>query len=134
MKNLLLDSAPRHSERVPDVWQASQLWQVFVSNVDPLLKVLHLPTTKPKFHATISDPGTATDSQAILAYAICYAATLTLQPSDVESRFDVEKGVLLKRFGKGVEQYLTKLTMITDPSIEYIQAFIIYLVSHIHRQ
>ena len=30
----------------PSRWHAMQLWQAFVSNVDPIVKILHIPTTE----------------------------------------------------------------------------------------
>jgi hypothetical protein len=29
----------------PSRWHAMQLWQIFVNNVDPIAKILHIPTT-----------------------------------------------------------------------------------------
>ena len=128
IRTLAANSAPPISPRVPDAWQASKLWPVFLANVDPMVKVLHVPTTTPRVLAAISAPEASDDSQAMLVYAICYAAIVTLDSGEVEHLLGVERNVILKRFGEGIEQYLTKFSLIVNPTIEYIQALVIHLV------
>ena len=129
IRMLTAKSAPSTPSRLPDAWQFSKLWDVYVRNVDPLLKVLHFPTSKPRIEAALSNPEMADESLAFLLYAVCYAAATTLDSIDVYRLLETEKGPLLEKLGKGIEQYLTKFSMITNPSIEYVQALIIHIVT-----
>ena len=129
IRMLTAKSAPSTPSRLPDTWLFLKLWDVYVRNVDPLLKVLHIPTSKPRIEAALSSPEMADESVAFLLYAVCYAATTTLDSIDVFRLLEAEKGPLLEKLGKGIEQYLTRFSMITNPSIEYIQALIIHIVT-----
>ena len=99
-----------------------------MKNVDPLLKVLHIPTARPRIQLALSNPEAADDSQAILLYAICYSSIITLDSDEVRDLLGVERNVLMRRFGEGIEQYLTKFSLIVNPTIEYMQALIIHVV------
>ena len=128
IRTLAANSAPSNLERVPDAKYASRLWHVYVKNVDPLLKVLHLPTSKPRLEAALSSPEAASDSQAILLYAISYAAAMSLDLHEVEYLLETDKGTIMRKFKDGIEQYLTKLSLMVSPNLEYLQALIIYIV------
>lgn len=83
---LTVNSVPATLSRLPDAWQASRLWQIYVSWVDPLVKVLHVPTSKPRIQAALSTPNTADDSQTVLLFAIFHAASTTLVPDQFQNR------------------------------------------------
>ena len=127
-EELVARSAVSKPSRVPEPVLTLKLWGIFLENVDPLVKVLHVPTAEARIMAAIAFPNKADDSQAMLLYAICYAAITTLDHQTVHDTFEVHKIGLLKKFGDGVEQYVTKFSLIANPNLEYITALIIHLV------
>jgi hypothetical protein len=40
----------------PSRWQALQLWQTFLNNIDPIIKIIHLPTAQVTIYTAINNP------------------------------------------------------------------------------
>jgi hypothetical protein len=120
-----LESQNEHPTR----WQAVQLWQVFVNNVDPLTKILHIPTAQPTVFEAINNPrGAARDVNALL-FAIYFAATTSLQKEDVNHLLGQEKSVAIEVLKQGLEKALEHANLLDNPTLTSIQALAIYLVS-----
>ena len=126
-----LQSFPPVRERrsIPNALQAMQLYQIYLTNVDPLVKILHVPTLQPRMYSAIQNPSRAEDSQSMLLYSICFAAVVTMTPVEVETQFSVDKAFLSRHCRDCVEQYISKPAMMMAPNIEYLQALTIFLVS-----
>src|SRR5450756_918017 len=62
----------------PGRFQATQLWQAFVNNVDPVAKILHIPTTQAKVFAAINNPTNIDKDLNALLFSIFFAATSSL--------------------------------------------------------
>ena len=56
----------------PDPHLALQLWSVYVRAVDPVLKILHIPTTQSAVIATILAPGSSGAPMVALTFAIYF--------------------------------------------------------------
>lgn len=65
-----------------DQVQIFQLWQVYLENVDPLLKVTHTPTLQPRIINAVSDPAHTRPEMQALLYSICAMALKTLEEGD----------------------------------------------------
>jgi hypothetical protein len=44
---------------LPTQWQALQLWQIFINNFDPIVKILHIPTAQVNIYGAINDANSA---------------------------------------------------------------------------
>lgn len=116
---------------MPDSRLALQLWDVYVKSVDPVVKILHIPTIQSVVVATILAPKSATPSTLALAFAIFYAA-LTVQCHNVEdSEFidlPCEKHELLNLYKDCLDRLLTVPNLMNHPKIPSLQALTIYAV------
>jgi hypothetical protein len=109
----------------PSRWQAIQLWQTFLGRVDPVVKVLHIPSTQPRVFAAINQPGDASaDTQALL-FAICFAATTALH-SDDPLREEIRSDI--RRYQQGFELALYRSSFLDAPTLISLQAMAIYQV------
>ncbi|KAJ5291647.1 hypothetical protein N7478_000898 [Penicillium angulare] len=113
----------------PDTQLALRLWNVYVTSVDPVVKILHIPTVQSTVLATILDPSSASSSTLVLTLAIYYAAVTalshdnshessTLQPADIS--------VLLKQYRMCLDRLLTVVELTSRPEIMSLQALAIY--------
>jgi hypothetical protein len=109
----------------PSQWQAIQLWQTFLGRVDPVAKVLHIPSTQPRFFAAINQPqNVSADTQALL-FAICFAATTALV-SDDPLRQEIHSDI--RRYQQGFEVALYRSSFLDSPTLTSLQAMAIYQV------
>ncbi|KPI36740.1 uncharacterized protein AB675_10068 [Cyphellophora attinorum] len=100
------------------------LWQVYLENVDPIIKILHVPTTqKQLLQASQSLNGLPPSFEALM-FAIYYAAVSSMQDTVHEP---AERSELLDKHGSGVEQALAKASFMTEPDLFALQALTIYL-------
>lgn len=59
------------------------LWSVYQENVEPLLKVLHIPTMEPIFRDARKDHKQLSPANEALVWSIYYAALTSLEPDEV---------------------------------------------------
>ncbi|KAJ5849784.1 hypothetical protein N7455_009640 [Penicillium solitum] len=114
----------------PSRGQATHLWQVFLNNVDVLLKVLHIPTTQPAVFAAINNPKAASKDLNALLFSIYFAAVTSLRQADSHMIFGEDRQSVLKRFQRGLEVSLHSAAFLDSPTIVSLQAISIYLLCY----
>lgn len=126
-----LDLASDVLQVYPDAQVALRLWNIYVKSVDPVLKILHIPTVQSTVVATILDPRSAPPSTVALTFAIYFAAVTALYHDDNHEPIDLpcEKAVLLKRYKTCLDQLLTVTNLTERPEMAALQALAIYVVS-----
>lgn len=113
----------------PTRWHAMQLWQAFVTNVDPIAKILHIPTTQATVYAAINSPHNLKEDLDALLFSIYFAATTSLTPAAAASLLGEDKCIALNKYKQGLEQSLAAANILDTPSVRSLQAMTIYLVS-----
>ena len=113
----------------PSRWHAMQLWQAFVTNVDPIAKILHIPTTQATVYAAINSPHNLKEDLDALLFSLYFAATTSLTSAAAASLLGQDKSIALNIYKQGFEQSLAAANILDTPSIRSLQAMTIYLVS-----
>lgn len=116
---------------VPDTQLALRLWKVYGEAVDPVVKILHMPTTQSNFISTALDSKSAHRSLLALNFAIYYAAITALcyDPNDdFQVALPNSKTFLLKRYSDVLDQLLLGAGFISSPDYTGLQALAIYAV------
>ncbi|KAL3442364.1 fungal-specific transcription factor domain-containing protein [Aspergillus insuetus] len=113
----------------PDTQIALRLWDVYVKSVDPVLKILHVPTVQSIVVTTILDPRSAQSSTLALTFAIYYAAVTALCHDDNDHPVDLscDKTVLLKRYQTALDRLLLTPDLMSRPDLSGVQALTIYV-------
>lgn len=62
------------------------MWQVYKENVDPIVKVVHVPTVEKLVNQTRKDLDNLTPANEALMFAIYFAAITSMDENDVRSR------------------------------------------------
>lgn len=105
------------------------LWQIYLENVDPLLKLLHVPTTQRQVLRASSHLDNIPPPVEALMFAIYYAAVTSLQCSGVtQTLLQQEKPDLLEQYRIGFEQSLANANFMTAPDVATLQALTLYLI------
>ena len=110
----------------PSRWQATVLWETFLNRIDPVLKVIHVPTTRSRIFAAINRPENVRPDVHCLLFAIFFGATTTLcsdDPTNEVTRAD------LRRYQQGLELAMYQSSFLDVPTVTSLQAMVIYLVS-----
>lgn len=128
---LLSDMGSDVLDFYPDAQLALQLWNVYINSVDPVLKLLHIPTVQSTVVATILDPRSAHSSIVALTFAIYYAAVTAICHDDDHEPIDLscETLTLLSRYKLCLDRLLVVPDLMTQPELASLQALAIYAVS-----
>jgi len=108
--------------------QISNYWEVYKDRVDPLVKVLHLPTLEPTVLSAASHLSNLSKAFEVLMFAIYYAAVTSLPDADCVLEFGEEKTVLLARYRFAVEQALARAGFLTTEEAVVLQGFVVFLI------
>lgn len=103
-------------------------WQTYKENVDPLVKVLHIPTIEPTVLSAASHLGYLSKGFETLMFAIYYGATTSLSSEACLSNFGEEKQVLLTRYRFALEQALARANFLITEELVVLQSFLIFLI------
>ncbi|KAL2270776.1 hypothetical protein VTJ83DRAFT_147 [Remersonia thermophila] len=104
------------------------IWQVYQENVDPVLKVVHVPSMTHNIKRLIHNLDDLTPSMEALMFAIYYAAITSLDEEEVKLNFNAEKADLVQKYRFAIEQALAKAEILTNPNFTVAQAFLLFLV------
>ncbi|KAH8894204.1 hypothetical protein GQ53DRAFT_780281 [Thozetella sp. PMI_491] len=104
------------------------MWQTYQENVDPLVKILHVPTTEKLVREARNDLDSLTAPTEALLFSIYYAAITSMGDEEVKKNFGSEKSFLLSQYRFALEQGLAKANFITSADLTTIQAFLLFLM------
>lgn len=109
-----------------------KLWQAFLENVNPLTKVIHVPTLQQQILEAMSDLPRASKELEALMFAIYCIALVSMEQGEVEKSFGESKKVLLSKYKKGAQQAFKNAALLRTSSLTVLQAFMLYLVCSSH--
>ncbi|KAJ5116338.1 hypothetical protein N7456_000686 [Penicillium angulare] len=113
----------------PNPLHIFKLWQTFLENVNPLIKVLHTPTLQPQILEAASDlPNVGKELEALMFTVYCIAL-VSLQPGEVEKSFGESKKKLLARCRRGAQMALSNASFLRTSSLMVLQAVMLYILS-----
>ncbi|KAJ6157419.1 hypothetical protein N7470_005011 [Penicillium chermesinum] len=106
-----------------------KLWQTFLENVNPLIKILHTPTVQPQIlDAMVDHEKMSRDLEALMFSMYCISL-ISLTAEEVAESFGESKKNLLRRFRKGAQFAFRNTSLLRTSSFMVLQAFILYILS-----
>ncbi|KAI2626791.1 fungal-specific transcription factor domain-containing protein [Xylaria nigripes] len=103
-------------------------WQVYMDNVDPIIKLLHVPTVTKIVTELRSDMCSITPATEALMFTIYLAAIISMEADEVMTNFGAEKSQLITRYRFATEQALAKANCLTSSDLFVLQAFVLFLI------
>ncbi|CAG9945840.1 unnamed protein product, partial [Clonostachys rosea f. rosea IK726] len=113
--------------RQPLPSQVPYLWQVYVDNVDPFIKILHVPSMGKIIKQAKGKFDSLSEGLRALMYAISLAAITSLDEIEVQENFDESKESMTAWLLSNTERALSDAGVLETTDIHVIQAFFIYL-------
>lgn len=114
----------------PSAIQIIQLWQIYLNNVNPLLKLTHTPTLQERIIEATANIGKVSKSLEALMFAIYFMAVTSMTDEETQLTFGNDKGQLLQRYYTACQQALVNGGFMRHTDLTLLQAFLLYLVSH----
>ncbi|KAK7423029.1 hypothetical protein QQX98_001319 [Neonectria punicea] len=120
-----LNTRSRH----PPAEHIQQLLQIFIDNVDPLTKVVHVPTLRVAIQKAASNLETVPRGFEALMFAIYSAAVMSLNSDECKQRFCESRKTLLSRYIAATKTALSRARFMGTTSLVVLQALVLYLLS-----
>jgi hypothetical protein len=120
-----VDITTSHPEQV----QIFRLWQIYLENVDPLLKVTHAPTLQARIVGAASDVTNINPSLEALMFSIYSVSILSLTEDECHAFFRAPREGLLKRYQFGCRLALLNCGVLRSSDRDCLTALYLYLVS-----
>jgi hypothetical protein len=118
-------SRPRH----PPLERIHQLWDIFVNNVDPLTKTVHVDTLRPAFLKAANNTETIPRLLEALMFAIYGCAVMSLGADECEQRLGEPRDRLLPRYISSTEAALSRAKFMGSLSLVVLQALVLHLLT-----
>ncbi|PHH66822.1 hypothetical protein CDD81_5954 [Ophiocordyceps australis] len=104
-----------------------QLWQIYLDNINPLLKITHAPTIQAQIIEATSRLDEAPANIEALMFAIYVIALTSLDDAEVQKRFGEAKKELLGRYFEALQQALLNAGFMRNNDFICLQAYVLYL-------
>ncbi|OJJ34571.1 hypothetical protein ASPWEDRAFT_112834 [Aspergillus wentii DTO 134E9] len=113
----------------PEPAQIFRLWQIYLDNVDPLLKVTHTHTTQNQIVEAVSNLSNVDPGVEALMFSIYCVAMLSLASEECEVLLGSPKQALLAKFQSACQQALVNCGFLRSDNRNCLVAFFFYLIS-----
>lgn len=107
---------------------ARQFWEAYKDSVEPLVKVLHIPTFELTFNDALAHPEKVSKGLESLLFAIYYGAVTSTTADECLQKWGEDRTSLLNRYRFALEQALARANFLYCDEIVILQAFVIFLI------
>ena len=115
----------------PTAHQLYNLCDVYLSNVDPVFKIMHAPSLRLCLQEGAMkldcSPGGYRGLEA-LKMAICFVATVSMTDEECRHRLGEDRSISMARYRAGTELALAKADVVNTVEMATLQAMVVYLV------
>jgi hypothetical protein len=113
----------------PEPVQIFRLWQLYLENVNPLLKVTHTPSLQGRLIEAAGNVLNVTPALEALMFSIYCISILSITVDDCQAMFGSSKADLLTKYQFGCQQALLNCGFLRCDDCDCLTALFIYLVS-----
>lgn len=106
-----------------------QLWQTFVENVDPLTKVIHVPTVRKAIEKAATNISVIPKTFEALLFAMYSAAVMSLNDDECRRVLFQPRKVLLSRYVDETRAALSRIKFMGTTSLVVLQALVLHVLS-----
>ncbi len=111
----------------PPTEQIPAYWNIFITNVDPVIKLLHTPHYEKIVCEASNDLDHVSKPTEVFMFTIYYAAVITLSPDDCFVYLGLEKQAALKKYRFAVEQGLSRTGFLNTQELIVLQSMLLFL-------
>jgi hypothetical protein len=112
----------------PPPGHVRQLWAVFLENVNPLVKIVHRPTTAKLIEQVCTKEAVLDKADEVLLFSIYLAAVISLTTEECRRHFGELRAVLSTRYQKACREALVRVKFLRTSNLHVLTGFVMYLV------
>jgi len=115
----------------PEPVDIFRLWQIYLDNVNPLLKVTHTPSLQVRIIEAASNLSNISPTLEALMFSIYCMSIQSLDLDDSQTMFGLSKRDLLTKYRFGCQQALSNCGFLRTGDRDCLTALYLYLVSSV---
>ncbi|KAK5045300.1 hypothetical protein LTR84_009406 [Exophiala bonariae] len=113
----------------PQPTQIFLLWQAFLDNVNPIVKILHVPTAQKAVLDAMSNLDHVSRAMEALLFGIYTIAVTSMDDGECQSTLQESKASALGRYRAASQQALRAASILKTSDMMVLQAFVLFLLS-----
>ncbi|KAI1115777.1 fungal-specific transcription factor domain-containing protein [Nemania sp. NC0429] len=127
---LLSDSTDGNVEEYrPSPAHAFRLWQTFLEKVNPLTKVIHVPSVQPKLVEATANPDSIPKNVEALLFSIYAMSVAAMEDQECQQQLGCAKEEAYQRFATGCRIALLRVGILNTYDLVVLQALLLYFFS-----
>lgn len=116
----------------PTHMEAMMLWKTYIEHVEPLCKVLHIPSTITMVKMASQQPAMVSKADECLLFAIYHFAVYSMGENVCAKDFGESRTTLLQRYLFATRQALVNACFLKTTDMAVLQALVLFLLSCQH--
>lgn len=106
------------------------LLDIFTTNVDPVIKLLHIPSLRQRVEMLFPTQETGLRKRVLGAgiASVFFASTTSMTEEQCQTHLNIPRRTALSVFRSAVEAALTQANFMERPEITTLQALVLFLV------
>ncbi|KAK1070327.1 hypothetical protein LTR74_004243 [Friedmanniomyces endolithicus] len=108
---------------------AMRFWRVYLSHVESLTKLFHVPTATATVQRAAANPSQASKPMECLLFAIYHFAAVAMTDEECQQSLGQDRAVLQSRYHAAVTQAFMNVAFLRTTDIIVVQAFVMFLLS-----
>lgn len=105
-----------------------RLWQIYLENIDPLLKVTHAPSLQVRIIEAASNVSKIDANMHALLFSIYCVSVFSLSPEDCQTILETPRDELLENYHNACEEALINCEFLATNDRDCLTALLLYLV------
>ncbi|RKL33183.1 hypothetical protein BFJ72_g10199 [Fusarium proliferatum] len=128
--SMIFDPESKTYENHPEPKQIFFLWQTFVECVNPLIKIVHVPSLQKRILEASWDLANIPKPLSALMFSIYLLSVTSLSSEACQSSLGEDRGALLTRYRTATVRALTAADFMTTKDLETLQAIVLFTFSN----
>ncbi|KAH9837418.1 putative transcriptional regulatory protein [Teratosphaeria destructans] len=108
---------------------AMKLWNTYVSHVEPIAKLVHVPTGRALVARAAANPSTAAKATECLLFAIYHFAVVAMSDQECQEQLGQSRSYLRSRYYEAARQAMVNANFLRTSELKVLQAYILFLLS-----
>jgi hypothetical protein len=111
----------------PPAGQIFWLWETFLKNVNPLVKVIHAPTVQHQLLQASVDQQNVSEAFEALMFAIYASAVTSINNKECLEVMDIPRSQILERYHRLTQEALNRTRLFETPDVVALQAAVLFI-------
>lgn len=112
----------------PTANAAMILWRTYVENIEPITKILHVPSTSTVIERIARDPESANSQEECLAFSVYHFAVFSMTNQECIQQLGQSRSELLSSLHFATRQALVNASFLKTTDLVVLQAFVLFLL------